>query len=69
MDSAAPTTPATTTCLMVTPESLLAAFAGVPDPRRAACIEYPLASVLGLAVAALLCAHTSVLAMAEWGGR
>jgi len=32
-------------------------------------VTYPLPAVLGLAVAALLCAHTSVLAMAEWGAR
>jgi predicted transposase YbfD/YdcC len=48
---------------------LVAAFATVPDPRRAASVTYPLPAVLGLAVAALLCAHTSVLALAEWGAR
>jgi predicted transposase YbfD/YdcC len=48
---------------------LLAAFATVPDPRREASVEYPLPAILGLAVAALLCAHTSVLAIAEWGTR
>jgi predicted transposase YbfD/YdcC len=41
----------------------------VPDPRRTASITYPLPAVLALAVSALLCAHTSVLAMAEWGAR
>jgi predicted transposase YbfD/YdcC len=48
---------------------LLAAFAAVPDPRREASVAYPLPAVLALAVAALLCAQTSVLAMAEWGAR
>jgi predicted transposase YbfD/YdcC len=48
---------------------LVAAFATVPDPRREASVDYPLPAILGLAVAALLCAHTSVLAMAEWGAR
>src|SRR5579884_3272639 len=49
--------------------SLLAAFAQVPDPRRAASVTYPLPAMLGLAVSAMLCANTSVLAMAEWGAR
>lgn len=49
--------------------SLAAAFAGVPDPRRAASVTYPLAAVLALAVAALLANHRSVLAIAEWGAR
>jgi predicted transposase YbfD/YdcC len=72
MESTAPTTtPATSTdaCLTVTPASLAAAFASVPDPRREASVTYPLPAVLTLAVAALLCAHTSVLAMAEWGAQ
>jgi predicted transposase YbfD/YdcC len=70
MESTAPTTrPATPSdaCFTVTPASLAAAFASVPDPRRQASVMYPLPAVLTLAVAALLCAHTSVLAMAEWG--
>jgi hypothetical protein len=46
---------------------LLAAFATAPGPWRVASIDYPLAAVLGLAVTAPLCAHTSVLAIAEWG--
>jgi predicted transposase YbfD/YdcC len=41
----------------------------VPDPRRQQSVTYPLPAVLSLAVAALLCAQTSVLAMAEWGAR
>jgi predicted transposase YbfD/YdcC len=48
---------------------LAAAFAQVPDPRRAASVVYPLAAILALAVAALLANHRSVLAMAEWGAR
>src|SRR5947209_10201728 len=51
----------------VSPQSLVAAFAQVPDPRRRASVLYPLPAILSLAVAALLCAHVSVLAMAEWG--
>lgn len=51
------------------PTSLAAAFATVPDPRRAASVVYPLAAVLALAVAALLANHHSVLAIAEWGAR
>jgi predicted transposase YbfD/YdcC len=69
MDSTAPTTAHATDSVVVTPESLSAAFATVPDPRREASVDYPLAAVLGLAVAALLCANTSVLAIAEWGAR
>jgi len=48
---------------------LAAAFARVPDPRRAASVRYPLAAVLTLTVAALLAGQRSVLAIAEWGGR
>jgi len=51
------------------PASLAAAFATVSDPRRAASVVYPLGAVLGLAVAALLAGHRSVLAIAEWGAR
>jgi predicted transposase YbfD/YdcC len=47
----------------------MAAFATVPDPRREASVTYPLPAILALAVAAILCAHTSVLAVAEWGAR
>lgn len=53
----------------IAPTSLAAAFATVPDPRRAASVVYPLAAVLALAVAALLANHRSVLAIAEWGTR
>ena len=51
------------------PASLAAAFATIPDPRRAASVTYPLAAVLALAVAALLAGQRSVLAIAEWGAR
>ena len=54
---------------LVSPASLAAAFAAVPDPRRAASVVYPLPAVLALAVAALLANHLSVLAIAEWGAR
>jgi predicted transposase YbfD/YdcC len=53
----------------VAPASLAAAFAAVPDPRRAASVVYPLPAVLALAAAALLANHLSVLAIAEWGAR
>ncbi len=59
----------TTATPTVTPASLLAAFATIPDPRRAASVTYPLPAMLALTVAALLCAQTSVLAMAEWAAR
>jgi hypothetical protein len=53
----------------VSPTSLAAAFARVPDPRRAASVIYPLPAMLALAAAALLANHRSVLAIAEWGAR
>jgi predicted transposase YbfD/YdcC len=49
--------------------SLAAAFANVPDPRRAASVVYPLPAILAMAVAAILANHLSVLAIAEWGAR
>lgn len=55
--------------LSVPPTSLAAAFAQVPDPRRAASVIYPLPAILAMAVAALLANHCSVLAIAEWGTR
>jgi predicted transposase YbfD/YdcC len=57
------------TSLTISPDSLAAAFAAVPDPRRHASITYPLATILTLAVAAIVANHTSVLAIAEWGRR
>ena len=51
------------------PRSLAAAFARVPDPRRAASVTYPLAAVLSLAVAAILANQLSELAIAQWGAR
>jgi predicted transposase YbfD/YdcC len=64
MESIAPTE-----IVPINPASLIAAFSSIPDPRREGSVIYPLPAVLALAVAALLCAHTSVLAMAEWGSR
>jgi predicted transposase YbfD/YdcC len=55
--------------LSVSPSSLAAALAQVPDPRRAASVVYPLPAILAMAVAAILANHRSVLAMAEWGAR
>lgn len=68
MESTAPDA-APATVVVVPPDSLLAAFARVPDPRRQASVTYPLPAILALATAALLSAHTSVLAMAAWGAR
>jgi predicted transposase YbfD/YdcC len=61
-------TPATPS-LVVSPQSLAAAFADLPDPRRTASITYPLVAILTLAVSAILANHLSVLAIAEWGAR
>ncbi|MGH2562250.1 MAG: transposase family protein [Thermomicrobiales bacterium] len=55
--------------LCFSPQSLAAAFAVVPNPRRAASVTYPLAAILALAVSAILANHHSVLAIAEWGAR
>jgi predicted transposase YbfD/YdcC len=49
--------------------SLAAAFADVPDPRRAASVVYPLPAMLALVVAALLAGQVSVLAIAQWAAR
>lgn len=67
MESTTPSTPPTS-CSM-TAMSLASYFATIPDPRRGASIIYPLPAILALATAALLSAHTSVLAMAQWGAR
>lgn len=72
MESTVPTTRTTTTSNArgpVRPERLADVFATIPDPRREASVVHPLPAVLTLAVSAMLCAHTSVLAMAEWGAR
>lgn len=55
--------------LVISPQSLAAAFAEVPDPRRVASVRYPLAAMLTMAVCAILANHLSVLAIAEWGAR
>jgi hypothetical protein len=55
--------------LSVSPTRLAAAFAHVPDRRRAASVSYPLPAILAMAVAAILANHLSVLAIAEWGAR
>jgi predicted transposase YbfD/YdcC len=51
------------------PAALLAAFAAVPDPRRARGRRFPLAAIPALAVSALLSDQHSVLAIAQWGAR
>ena len=50
-------------------ETLPQAFARIPDPRRPQGTRYALATILSLAVVAVLANHTSVLAMAEWAAR
>src|SRR4051812_25366339 len=69
MQSTAPCLPPSSPVLVIAPRSLAAAFAQVPDPRRAASVVYPLPAILTLAVAAILAQHLSVLAIAEWGAR
>ena len=49
-----------------TASSLVTAFSQVPDPRRRQGRRFELASLLAVAVAAMLANHRSVLAMAEW---
>jgi predicted transposase YbfD/YdcC len=49
--------------------SLAAAFAALPDTRRAASVCYPLPAILALAVAALLAGQHSVLAITQWIAR
>lgn len=58
-----------TTPVTVSPPSLLAAFASVPDPRRHASITYTLPALLALAVTAILANQRTPLAMAEWAAR
>lgn len=66
--AAAPSSP-TPAPLSVSPRSLAAAFAGVPDPRRRHGTHYALPAILALAVAAILANHLSELAIAQWGAR
>src|SRR5262245_51907927 len=49
------------------PGAVLAAFAPVPDPRRAQGRRFPLPAILARAVPAVLANHLSLLAIAEWG--
>jgi predicted transposase YbfD/YdcC len=53
----------------MSPRRLTAAFAHLPEPRRARSVTYALLAILALAVAAILSNHLSVLAIAEWGAR
>src|SRR5437763_1092828 len=72
MQCTVPPTPSATPArppVAVAPRSLLAAFAHLPDPRRARSVTYALPAILALAVAAILSNHLSVLAIAEWGAR
>jgi hypothetical protein len=54
MQCTAPHAPPSSVPLSVSPRSLAAAFAHVPDPRRPASVTYALAAILTLAVAAIL---------------
>ena len=67
MQCTAPHAPQSSGPLSVSPRSLAAAFAHLPDPRRQASVTYALSALLTLAVAAILANHLSVLAIAEWG--
>lgn len=69
MQCTVPPAPQSSNALAVSPRSLAAAFARIPDPRRAASVTYSLPAILTLAVAAILANHLSVLAIAEWGER
>ena len=51
------------------PGSLWAALASIPDHRRAAGKRYPLASLLLIAVAALLSGRRDQLGIVRWGRR
>jgi len=53
--------------LAVSVASLHAAFASVPDPRRAQGRRFALPALLTLAVAAILANHLTEQAIAEWG--
>lgn len=55
--------------LAVSPTSLAAAFASVPDPRRRHGTRYARPAILTLAVVAILSNHLSELAIAQWGAR
>lgn len=55
--------------MQYTPSDLVAAFASLPDPRRAHGRRFPLTALLALAVLALLSNHLSVLAIAQFGKR
>ena len=48
-------------------ESLLKAFATVPDPRRKQGTRHSLAAILTLATAAMLCGARSLYAIYQWG--
>src|SRR5437879_6957621 len=47
--------------------SLVAAFAQMPDPRKARGQRHPLPAILALATAAMLAGARSVYAIAQWG--
>src|SRR3990172_1510732 len=47
-------------------QSLVEAFAQVPDPRSRHGRRYQVASILGLAVCALACGARSLYAIAQW---
>jgi hypothetical protein len=48
-------------------ESLVEALRSVPDPRRRRGRRYELATVLALAVCAMVCGARSLYAIAQWG--
>jgi hypothetical protein len=64
-----PTSSATPTAITDSDrDGLLAALSAVPDPRDPRGVRYPLASLLAVAVCAVLAGATTFAAIADWAG-
>ena len=48
-------------------QSLLEAFSGIPDPRKARGIRFPLAAILGLCVVAFICGKQNLTQVMRFG--
>jgi hypothetical protein len=48
------------------PGGLLAALGQISDPRHRRGVRHPLAYVLALAIAAVACGETTIIAIADW---